>query len=311
MNWIKKGLIVAPSHLPDFGFTHFQGPVALDLEEKIRVYFGSRIKDGTSRIFYVDVDSHDPRKIFYVHSKPLFDVGLPGTFDQDGVLQVSIKVRGDEIFMYYVGFSKMITVPHTCMIGMAISKDNGNTFTKFSEGPIFPISTKDPYLLGSADVIFHDDKWHMIYTSGTKWFKKENKFEYAYVLKYASSLDGINWNPTGIIAIPQESEFHAYTSPTIFKFNNQFHMYFSTRNAYNYREKGEHAYRLGYATSDDLVHWNRTDEKAGITPSDEGWDSKMICYSNIIELNGRYIMFYNGNDFGKSGLGYAMAESFS
>ena len=31
----------------------------------------------------------------------------------------------------------------------------------------------------------------------------------------------------------------------------------------------------------------------------------MICYPNIISVNGKYIMFYNGNGFGESGFGFA------
>lgn len=305
MKWVKQGLIFKPSDAPELGFTHVQSPVAIDLKGKIRIYFGSRIRDGSSRVYYMDVDPDNPKKILKIHDKPLFDAGCCGTFDQDGVLQVSISRHGQDLFMYYVGFSRMVTVPHTCMIGLAISRDGGDTFSRFSEGPIFPISTVDPYLLGSGDVIFHEGKWHMIYTSGTNWFFEDGKFEYTYALKYASSRDGINWHPTGLLAIPQETKSHAYTSPTIFQYRDSFHMYFSTRDAFNYREKGGGAYRLGYATSTDLVRWARDDSKAGIGTSPEGWDSEMICYSNVIESNGRLLMFYNGNDFGKSGIGYA------
>jgi hypothetical protein len=52
----------------------------------------------------------------------------------------------------------------------------------------------------------------------------------------------------------------------------------------------------------------RTDEKAGIDVSTEGWDSEMICYQSIIECNGKLFMFYNGNGFGRTGIGYAVCD---
>ena len=34
----------------------------------------------------------------------------------------------------------------------------------------------------------------------------------------------------------------------------------------------------------------------------------MICYPHIVKVNNKYLMFYNGNGFGKSGFGYAELE---
>ena len=82
-------------------------------------------------------------------------------------------------------------------------------------------------------------------------------------------------------------------------------MWFSTRGSFNFRENSKDAYRLGYAYSNDLINWTRKDVSVGIDVSSEGWDSEMLCYPHIVKTNGKYIMFYNGNGFGKSGFGYA------
>ena len=76
----------------------------------------------------------------------------------------------------------------------------------------------------------------------------------------------------------------------------------------NFREKGESAYSLGSAYSLDLVNWIRDDSIIGMQASDYGWDSEMICYPNILKVNEKYLLFYNGNGFGKSGFGYAELE---
>jgi predicted GH43/DUF377 family glycosyl hydrolase len=85
-------------------------------------------------------------------------------------------------------------------------------------------------------------------------------------------------------------------------------MWFSKRGSHNFRSSGNTAYRLGYAFSKDLVNWTRDDSKAGIDVSKGGWDSDMICYPHIVKVENKYIMFYNGNGFGKSGFGYAELE---
>jgi hypothetical protein len=53
------------------------------------------------------------------------------------------------------------------------------------------------------------------------------------------------------------------------------------------------------------VAWDRRDDEAGITVSAEGWDSTMIAYPCVLEVDGRRLMFYNGNGFGAEGFGWA------
>ena len=71
------------------------------------------------------------------------------------------------------------------------------------------------------------------------------------------------------------------------------------------REKG---YRIGYASSDDLVHWTRDDALAGIDVSDDGWDSEMVAYPHVFELDGQIFMAYLGNSVGGDGFGLAVLE---
>jgi hypothetical protein len=67
-------------------------------------------------------------------------------------------------------------------------------------------------------------------------------------------------------------------------------------------------YRIGYAESGDGLQWERRDDEAGIEASASGWDSEMICYAAVIDVNGRRLMFYNGNRHGATGFGVAELE---
>jgi predicted GH43/DUF377 family glycosyl hydrolase len=64
-------------------------------------------------------------------------------------------------------------------------------------------------------------------------------------------------------------------------------------------------YRLGYASSTDLVHWDRDDNRAGISVEDSGWDSQMLCSTQVVDVDGRMLMFYCGNEIGRWGFGIA------
>jgi hypothetical protein len=81
-------------------------------------------------------------------------------------------------------------------------------------------------------------------------------------------------------------------------------MFFCYRWSAGYRGR-ERGYRIGYAVSDDLENWTRDDSKAGIDVSPEGWDSEMVSYPHVFELDGRVRMLYLGNEVGRRGFGLA------
>lgn len=66
-------------------------------------------------------------------------------------------------------------------------------------------------------------------------------------------------------------------------------------------------YYIGYAESIDGIHWNRKDNEAGIELSEKGFDDKNISYPYLINLpdSKDVVMFYNGNNCGKTGFGWA------
>jgi hypothetical protein len=65
-------------------------------------------------------------------------------------------------------------------------------------------------------------------------------------------------------------------------------------------------YRIGYAESSDGVVWTRLDEQAGIEFSPSGWDSQALAYPYVFQHEQRRYMLYNGNGFGRDGLGMAV-----
>ncbi|HAT75428.1 MAG TPA: hypothetical protein DCS19_00925, partial [Flavobacterium sp.] len=70
------------------------------------------------------------------------------------------------------------------------------------------------------------------------------------------------------------------------------------------------SYLLGFSESENGIHWRRKDELIGINLSEveKEWDSKSICYLSLLSYKEKIYAFYNGNDMGKTGFGYAELE---
>ncbi|HAP20923.1 MAG TPA: hypothetical protein DCR27_06565 [Lachnospiraceae bacterium] len=305
MKWEKKGRLFSAE---DFQIawmeSHAQVPVAYILPNgDIRLYFNSRYQ-GKSAPTYVELD-RDTCQIIRVNQEPLLANGRPGTFDDSGVMVSSIVEYQGKIYLYYVGWSQQVTVSYQNAIGLAVSTDGGETFTKYAEGPILGRNVNDPFFTSSPCVIRSGGQWLMYYLSCTGWIAGTEKMEPVYHIKYATSLDGIDWKTSsGNECIKGEGE--AVSQPFVMRDQGKYRMWYSMRKLLNYRESPEQSYRIGYAESGDGIIWERLDKQVGIDVSEHGWDSQMVEYANVVDLGERKIMFYNGNGFGKTGIGYAV-----
>ena len=95
--------------------------------------------------------------------------------------------------------------------------------------------------------------------------------------------------------------------PSVLRVGSRFHMWFCYRHGLDFRNPAR-GYRIGHAWSDDLRSWIRDDEAGELSPSVQGWDSEMVCYPCVFELDGRTLMLYSGNYFGRDGFGYAVLD---
>ena len=100
----------------------------------------------------------------------------------------------------------------------------------------------------------------------------------------------------------------SFARPWVIRDNGTYKMWFSVRGPIRYREKDGQHYMLDYAESLDGENWKRKPKEFHFTTSEAGWDSEMIEYASITKYNGKYYMLYNGNQFGKTGFGYAIRE---
>jgi hypothetical protein len=256
----------------------------------------------------IDIDVENFQKKICIHNTPVLSLGKLGTFDDSGVMPSWIVDYKGLRYLYYIGWNKGLTVPYRNSIGLAIS-DDGKTFVRRFDGPIMDRTIDEPYMSATPCVIIEAGIWRMWYLSGTGWKRHAGHPEPYYNIKYAESVDGILWKREGHVCIDFKSPFEGgIARPSVIKDGATYRMWYSYRGAVDYRTNTSASYRIGYAESKDGLEWIRKDEEVGIDLSQEGWDSEMICYPFVKRLDGKLHMFYNGNGFGRSGIGYAVLE---
>lgn len=310
--WEKLGKVFTPQDYNDIEWLQefAQAPATLVLDEVVRVYFSCRPrpdKNGSyvSYSAFVDLDRSDLTKIVSISSSPILELGGLGSFDEFGTYPVSVIKDAEEISAYYGGWTRCESVPFNVAIGKATSHDGGETFQKSGEGPILSYSLDEPFVLSGPKIRKFDNEWYLFYIAGTKWKMVNGRAEPVYKIRLAHSIDGVTWNKCGKHLIESRIEDdEAQASPDVFFKNGTYHMFFCYRYSEDYRNH-ENGYRIGYASSTDLINWERNDSLAGITVSEEGWDSEMISYPHVFELDGEIYMLYLGNQVGKCGFGLA------
>lgn len=316
--WQKLGRVFNPVEIKDRNWLKefAQAPSVLIFDEFIRVYFSCRPPADekgqyVSYSAFVDLNRKNLFDIIRVSEKPILNLGELGTFDEFGTYPVSVIKHQNEIRAYYGGWTRCESVPFNVSIGYAISKDDGLSFEKLGAGPILSFSMDEPFILSGPKIRRFNDQWYLFYIAGKKWIMDKGKPEPVYKIRMATSFDGINWlkNNKDLIETKVEQN-EAQASPDVFFYGGKYHMFFCYRYSDNFREKA-HAYRIGYAASDDLMLWTRDDTKAGIGISEDGWDSEMVSYPHVFELDGSVYMFYLGNQVGRYGFGLAKLVDYT
>ena len=302
MKWNKLGLVFNPIGERAWMHTHASVPFAERVYgDFYKVYFSTRDVLGRSLIGWVVIDLKKPSKAEEISKFPLLSLGDLGTFDDSGVMGSCLINHQNKKYLYYIGWNLGKTVPFRNSIGLAVSSDDGETYEKFSNGPIIDRNHMEPHFCASCCVRKEGGIFRIWYLSCIGWRLVGGKPQHRYHIKYAESEDGIEWKREGRVAIGlQHPEEYAISVPRVLKDNKTYRMWYSYRGSF---------YRIGYAVSEDGFNWERMDSSVGICVSETGWDSEMIEYPFVFDHDGELFMFYNGNGYGATGFGIARLES--
>lgn len=289
------------------------------------------MKDNDIYLFYAADNENDRREIHLVifengdfenpkNMGAIVTHGEWGAFDGNWcVLPMVVFFKG-KWHMYYAGNSGIGEgLARFPGIGLATSDDLIH-WEKYSDKPLIspshiPGAPDEIGIASGGIMVLPDGRLRLYYTGlpsvGHEHFINQNKF-----CCIAESEDGINWEKKGAAFSRMfERDYRdvaATGGPCLYE-DGMFkiwHPQIGTRWGF---------YSIGYAESDDGFNW-RVGECYGdelalgprcrhLDASEKYayWDYQMVSYPSVFVKDGKRYMFYCGNDYGRGGIGLAVA----
>lgn len=271
--------------------THAMVPTPHQVDESLyRIYFAGRNEKNQSSIGYALIDLDKPNDVLEYSDTAVLTPGRLGTFDDNGVLPSCLVEFDGELAMYTIGFKPGGTTRMDLFGGLATSKDNGESFFRWSEAPIIERNRINPFINTAPWVVKEEILFRMYYVSGSEWLTPDLP---RYNIQTAVSKNGKDWVRDGTVAIDFLAGENALARPYVIIEDGIYRMWFSS--------KGQH-YLPQYAESEDGINWTRYENAVDLKPTPNSPDEEMICYPVVLKNKGKHIMFYNGNGYGANGI---------
>lgn len=306
VNWCKLGRVYCAAGERDWQRSHAYCPTPFDLGDgRLRVFCAFLDADAVGRAGWVDVDAGDPTRVLGVSPDPVLDIGDAGTFDDAGVTPLSVVRDGEgRLRMYYAGWQRHVRTKYSLFLGLAVSDDDGASFVRARTVPVLDRCDGQETVRSSGHVRRDGGAWRLWYAGGGEWVTDpaDGSVKPRYALRHLLSEDGIRFDGPGeLVLAPVGEDEIGFARPYVLASGDRLRMWYSLRTF-------SRGYRIGYAESADGRRWVRRDEAAGIDVSATGWDSEMVGLSAIAAVREGTYLFYNGNDYGRTGFGVAVAD---
>jgi len=184
--------------------------------------------------------------------------------------------------MWYMGAdANFVRIGHaTSLDGVTWTRTNGGNqvIDKGAVSDIDSFQVRDPF------VIYEGGNYYM-------WFVVNDGLTSR--ISFANSTDGDNWTKHGsaVLDITGTGHFDRYQvdSPSVLKIGSIYHMWYSGTD--------ETDTEIGYATSPDGKTWTRKNSgNPVLSPSNSGFDLKLVLHPEVTFDGNAYTMYYVGFD---------------
>jgi hypothetical protein len=182
-------------------------------------------------------------------------------------------------------------------IGKLMLDDNFNVKYIESE-PWFALDQNDPISLSYPAFYSRKSETRMWYGSTLTW--DAGNGEMIHILKEKTSDDGVNFEPTGRIVEWELNIAQAFSRPSIVALGNSYLLAYSVRG-------NATKYQIGFSLieEDNIDCGFALKQIKVFGPSESEWENEMVEYPYLINHKNNTYMFYNGNAFGRTGIGLA------
>lgn len=213
--------------------------------------------------------------------------------EKNGVIATSILSNQTEIFLLCTAFhfdinKNFLSVPMLIILDKETYQMKTKTYLDLQN------NCNNRGYEGYGAIIQHEDCSYLVFESR---FVRNNK--YSFKLKLAKSLDLFNWKTLDNFSINPNDNEDYLSSPNIIKYKEFFFLAYSL--------KKDNRYSIVFKKSIDLISWNSLPEMTFSPNQDSDWENEETCYPFLfINSNNELSMIYNGNKYGKTGIGYAV-----
>ena len=302
-NWTDLGL---KFWAPNFGLlrTHAMVPTPVVLKDCIKIFFSSCDAEMRGRIYSVDLSLKFPYEVLRFDPTPVLNLGETGCFDADGVNPCHVMIVDDVWRLYYVGWQRTShDVPYTLLTGLAVSKDGGNKFDRWTDEPVLKPTPDERYFRTAPFVRRLGNMFEILYIGGDRFVvDPTGKLLPRYSIRKAKSADGLHWSSPGEdVLLPDEGRGEiGFGRPRVETLPGQDPILMVS-------VRTEQTYTLM------TCPWNEGPvDPSRLAPvidtAGQAWASEMTCFGATCQIGERTLLFYNGNGFGRTGFGLAYRD---
>lgn len=300
-DWLKRGRL-SPGIPP--GFSEARSPCATPLGgDRFAVAFTALDVNHRSHVFLCGAQAKAGHLELEPEATLALRPGKLGHFDEAGAMTSCFAEHEGKKYLYYTGWQLLREVSFTFGCGRAGFDPHTLSVCRELPGPVLARDHLNPLLCASPFVMKSSEGWVMWYVGGVRWERTDSDLAHYYTIRRAVSRDALRWESDPEPCIPLGPQEYAIARPSVLRLGNILHMWFCHRGF-----GGNLTYRIGYAYSEDGLHWERQTRDHALDVSTTGWDSEMVCYPHVFAHEGWLYMLYNGNGFGATGFGYASAR---
>jgi hypothetical protein len=273
-------------------------PAAMAIRDsQVRIYFNSRDRQNRSNIYSIDLYGEklepDYSSISLQHSH-----GTKDSYFSHGLSVGQIFSMNNEKSLSVMGWKNYVDKHWEGRIGYIPFDAQGN-LTQLLPKPWMDLDNQDSISL-SYPAIYEDINSTVIWYGSTLTWDAGNG-EMLHILKEARlSSDGRVIK--GDKKLPYVlGSAQAFSRPAVVQIDKDFLL------AYSYRGNTT-KYRIGFML---LGNFNSASHLGGISAfltSKNEWESEMVEYPSFFSFQDQLFMLYNGNAFGKTGIGIVRIE---
>ena len=299
--WVKRGVLIAPGFAGPRSDSRISAPSLVKLKNgRLRMYFWTMGGEAEHHyIFAAEASPQNPFQWELISTEPMLGPDPNGNIRDGGPSFPWVVPRDNGPWLMYYGAwgSWAPEGELSNRTGLALSYDEGLTWTVEKETvlPLGQPGSHDAGLTGSVDVLqTGKNEYMMWYTAGERYQWVGQVYRGIVHVGMARSEDGIEWikyeKPALSPRLEAVQPFEAVVSkPSVLVIDNVYHMWLSI---FNMEGKG---YRLGYAKSENGIHWHRYIDKQVLSLTPGGFDSEYQSYPNVVDMGDQLWMFYTGN----------------